>query len=146
MHEIEIVSKMANDFITDSKGVIVTEYCKKTETWEKFKEMEYKPSFEFLKTLIPVEDQISDETAASRIEKEEKQLTTEMQVYNLGSAFWNNLYHEAEKMKLLTYKESSLLKVAASIEQTGKIPSPAQARAIIAIKERLEKEGIFVKA
>lgn len=146
VHEIEIVSKMANDFITDSKGVIVTEYCKKMDTWEKFKEMEYKPSFEFLKTLIPVEDQISDETAASRIEKEEKQLTTEMQVYNLGSAFWNNLYHEAEKMKLLTYKESSLLKVAASIEQTGKIPSPAQARAIIAIKERLEKEGIFVKA
>ena len=56
------------------------------------------------------------------------------------------LLQELKKKKLLTYKESSLLKVAASIEQTGKIPSPAQARAIIAIKERLEKEGIFVKA
>ena len=29
MHEIEVVTKMTNDFICDSNGVIVTEYCKK---------------------------------------------------------------------------------------------------------------------
>ena len=33
MREIEIVTKMTNDFICDSHGVIVTEYCKKQETW-----------------------------------------------------------------------------------------------------------------
>ena len=62
-----------------------------------------------------------------------------------GSTISKSKNHdEAEKMKVLTYKDSSLLKVAASVESTGKIPSPAQARAIMAIKERLEKEGIFV--
>jgi len=144
VHEIEIVAKMANDFIMKSSGVIVTEYCKKAETWEKFKALPYTPSVEFLKTLISTEEQQSDERAAYMTEKEQSQLAVEVQVFRLGSAYWQKLYDEAEKMKALTYKDSSLLKVAASVESTGKVPSPAQARAIMAIKERLEKEGIFV--
>ena len=99
---------------------------------------------EFLKTLISTEEQQSDERAAYKAEKEQSQLAVEVQVFKLGSAYWQKLYDEAEKMKALTYKDSSLLKVAASVESTGKVPSPAQARAIMAIKERLEKEGIFV--
>lgn len=144
VHEIEIVAKMANDFIMKSSGVIVTEYCKKAETWEKFKAVPYTPSVEFMKTLISAEEQQSDERAAYKAEKEQSQLAVEVQVFQLGSAYWQRLHDEAEKMKVLTYKDSSLLKVAASVENTGKIPSPAQARAIMAIKERLEKEGIFV--
>ncbi len=144
VHEIEIVAKLANDFIMQSSGVIVTEYCKKAETWEKFKALPYKPSLEFLKTLIEKEQQQSDERAAFKAEKESTQLTVEVQVFQLGSAYWQKLLNEAEKMKALSYKDRSLLKVAASVESTGKVPSPAQARVIMAIKERLEKEGIFV--
>ena len=52
MREIEIVTKMTNDFICDSNGVIVTEYCKKQVTWEKFRDtISYMPSADFLKEL-----------------------------------------------------------------------------------------------
>lgn len=37
MAEIEVVTKMTNDFICNSHGVIVTEYCKKKDTWELYK-------------------------------------------------------------------------------------------------------------
>ena len=53
MREIEIVTKMTNDFICDSHGVIVTEYCKKEETWNKFKDtVKYIPSGKFINELV----------------------------------------------------------------------------------------------
>lgn len=37
MREIEIMTKQTNDFICDSHGMIVTEYCKRESTWEDYK-------------------------------------------------------------------------------------------------------------
>ncbi len=145
VHEIEIVAKMAYDFITDNSGsMIVTEFCKKAETWEKFRSLKYEPSIEFLKTLALKEDVDEEETYAFKEEQRNTQIDTEMKIYNLGSEYWQRLYEEANKMKLLSDKDASLLQIAASIEKTGHLPSPAQANAIMAIHDRLEKQGIFV--
>ena len=48
MAEIERITQITNDFICDSHGVIVTEYCKKKETWEAYKNVPYTLSKEFL--------------------------------------------------------------------------------------------------
>ncbi|MDE6020028.1 MAG: AIPR family protein, partial [Ruminococcus sp.] len=145
VHEIEIVTKMTNDFIADNCGsMIVTEFCKKAETWEKFKAVKYEPSVDFLKSLTLNEDYNEEETYAFKEEQRNTQINTEMKIYNLGSAYWQSLYEEAAKMKLLSEKDSSLLKIAASIEKTGYFPSPAQAKAIMAIRDRLDSQGVFV--
>lgn len=145
VHEIEIVAKLANDFIADNCGsMIVTEFCKKAETWEKFKSIKYEPSIDFLKSLILKEDYCEDEKAAFKGEQNKVQLDTEIELYNLGSVYWQKLYEESSRMKLLTEKESSLLKIAASIEKTKTVPTPKQAKAIMAIRDRLENQGIFI--
>ena len=52
IEEIKIVAKMTNDFIINTNdGVIVTEYCKKSETWEKYKKVPYVITNEFRNTL-----------------------------------------------------------------------------------------------
>lgn len=52
IEEIKIVAKMTNDFITNTNdGVIVTEYCKKPETWEKYKKVPYIITDKFRNTL-----------------------------------------------------------------------------------------------
>ena len=144
VHEIEIVAKITNNFIANNGGVLVTEYCKKPETWEKFRTFEYEPTDEFLKTLVSESEQKEEERTAYKEEKQNTQLNLEVQVFQLGSAYWQQLYDEADKMKLLSYKDASLLQIAASIEKTGNVPSPAQARAIMAIRDRLEEQGVFV--
>lgn len=45
--QIEKIAPQTNKFITNSSGVIVTEYCKKQETWEKFKEVKIDLTDEF---------------------------------------------------------------------------------------------------
>lgn len=47
-----ILAQFTNKFIQDSNGIIVTEYCKKQETWEKYKKVEYTLSDKFLEDLI----------------------------------------------------------------------------------------------
>lgn len=144
IREIEIVSKMAYDFVCDSHGMIVTEYCKKEETWKRFKAVSYTPSMDFYRTLIENEEQQADADIAYKEEKESTQIDLEIEIYQLGSEYWQKLYDEAERMRLLTYKDQSLLQIAISSGESGQIPSPRQAKAIMDIKERLEQQGVLI--
>ncbi|MBO5019933.1 MAG: AIPR family protein, partial [Clostridia bacterium] len=54
MREVEKVTKMTNDFICDSHGVIVTEYCKRPTTWDEYRDkVKYELSPEFVEELMP---------------------------------------------------------------------------------------------
>lgn len=140
MREIEIVTEITNKFICDSNGVIVTEYCKYSATWEKFKRYPYKLSDAFIQTLIP--EHINEELSAShkRAQSESNEIRDIIKIKELGSVYWNELLSEGMRKGLVGYKDISLLKIAADIEKTGIVPSSLQIKAILKIKERLEKE------
>lgn len=144
IREIEIVSKMATDFIMDCGGMIVTEYCKKEETWKKFLAVPYTPSVEFCKTIALMEETIVEEEREERDVRRNIQINTELEIFELGGDYWTKLLEEGKRMRALSEKDISLLNVAISATQTGKLPSTAQARAIMEIRKRLDNEGIFV--
>ncbi len=144
MHEIEVVTKMTNDFICDSNGVIVTEYCKKHETWEKYKHVPYTLSDEFISTLITEEAAKEVSQGAKKEQKESNEIRESLMISQLGSLYWRNLLNEGMRHNLLSFKDITLLKVAIDIESTGKLPSTLQTKAILKIREKLEKEGIIV--
>lgn len=143
MQEIEKVTKITNEFICDSHGVIVTEYCKKKETWEAFRGVPYTPSKVFVDSLVP--DMIDKEQAAHA--KSEQRLDNQMKdalsIAELGSSYWKRLLSEAMKVNLLNFKEISLLKVAIDIDSTGTLPTVAQTKAIFRIRQKINDEGIF---
>lgn len=142
--EVEKVTKMTNDFIQDSKGIIVTEYCKRKETWEAYKGVQYSLSKEFIEDLTETEEIISQANSARKEQKEINDITLEVEVVNLGSKYWRELLDEGEKRGLLSYRDSSFLTVAAEMETTGKLPSQLQAKEIMAIRARLDKEGLII--
>ena len=47
IHEVEIVSKIAHEFLVNSSGVIVREYAKNVKTWDEFKSIPYSLSERF---------------------------------------------------------------------------------------------------
>lgn len=143
MHEIERVTKITNDFICDSHGVIVTEYCKKKETWENFKKIPYTLSNEFMHSLILVSYEKEEESSAKSEQKYDNQVRDVMKIVEKGSTYWKNLLAEAMKVNLLNFKEISLLKVAIDVETTGNLPTPAQTRSIFQIEKKINDEGIF---
>lgn len=142
--EIEKIAKLTNDFITESSGMIVTEYCKKAETWEKYKNIPYTISLELMNDLI-TEDLIEfEEKTAMKSLKEETKINYEIEVYNIGSSNWLKYFEFGRDSKLLNSKELSILSIAVDMESTGRTPSSKQAECILEIKKKLEDEGFKI--
>ncbi|MFQ7079076.1 MAG: hypothetical protein ACLRSW_14705 [Christensenellaceae bacterium] len=86
MHEIEIVTKTTNDFICDSHGVIVTEYCKRPETWVAYRDnVRYTPSEKFLSELMPESITTEQEVASQKDQKDTNDLNYVTEIIKLGA-------------------------------------------------------------
>ena len=154
MREIEKLTKITNDFICDSHGIIVTEYCKHEDTWKNFRDtVKYDLSEDFLSELIP-EDLIKEaESAAKSEQKETNDLQIAMDVIKLTSAYWSKLFQEALSRGLMTtYQEQTAVKQVIQMASTftvptsksGKVPTKTMNNIKIAldVKGKLEAEGI----
>ena len=144
-YEIERLARITNEFIQQSGGVIVTEYCKKEDTWKKYRDIPYQFSKAFLSTLIN-KDIIE---AKTRAETKDNKLTAdiniEAEIVRLGGPYWRNLLEEGLKRRLLSHMEVDLLNIAASIDTPmPKIASPKQAKLIWKIREKLANAGVLV--
>jgi len=145
--EIENIGKLALDHITNDRRPIqnVTEWCKKQECWNSFKNIDYQFSEIFINKLIDKNNEVKDELNSHKDQKLSNQVSLEIQVVNLGSSYWGKLLNKALAFNVLLPKEKDLLTLAAQMDKTGRTPSSAQARLIIEIKNRLEEEGIKVE-
>ncbi|MCD8372940.1 MAG: AIPR family protein [Clostridia bacterium] len=155
MHEIEIVTKMTNDFICDSNGVIVTEYCKRLDTWERYRDkVNYHLSEKFINELMPESLMKEQETSVKREEKDKSDLKYVMEIINLGADYWKRLLEEAKIHSALGYTDQTWLLQAISFAEKGQIPCSAagkvpaktmtMAKTIFEIKDKLESLGIKV--
>lgn len=143
--EIERIARLTNDFIQKSGGIIVTEYCKKEETWKKYKDVKISFSQEFINELISKELQDSKLKDGQKEQKLTKEVNIETEIYNLGGPYWRNLIQEGLKRKILSPMEIDLLNIAASIDTARpRIASPKQAKLIWKIREKLENAGVLV--
>lgn len=155
MREIELVTKMTNDFICDSHGIIVTEYCKKEDTWVTFRDtVPYTPSDRFIDELMP-EGLIKDqEESAQKEQKGVDDLKYVMQIIEPGAEYWQKLFVEGVKRGALKYSDQTWLKQAMEFASKGDIPCSSSgkvpyktmtmAKTVMEIKERLESLGIKI--
>ena len=143
--EINRVAQITNEFIQKSSGVIVTEYCKKEETWNKYKTVPCHFSQDFIDDLIPlaiVEDKMKAEIKSEKLSKD---LNIEGEIIRLGGEYWRTLIAEGLKRKILSPMEIDLLNIAASSDTPHpKIASPKQAKLIWKIRKKLEDSGVLV--
>lgn len=155
MHEIEIVTKMTNDFICDSHGVIVTEYCKRPETWVAYRDnVRYTPSEKFLSELMPERITKEQEVASQKDQKDTNDLNYVTEIIKLGAGYWQRLLEEGISRAALSYAEQATLRKAVDFAQKGNIPCSASgkvpartmalAKSIYDVKDKLESLGIKI--
>lgn len=155
MHEIEIVTKMTNDFICDSHGVIVTEYCKRPETWVSYRDnVRYTPSEKFLSELMPESITKEQEVASQKDQKDTNDLNYVTEIIKLGAGYWQRLLEEGTSRAALSYAEQDTLRKAVDFAQKGNIPCSASgkvpartmalAKSIYDVKDKLESLGIKI--
>lgn len=155
MREIEIVTKLTNDFICDSNGVIVTEYCKKLSTWEDFCDtISYKPSAEFLKELVSVAEVKEYEHEAKSNKKEDNNLQNVMAIISRGKDYWQNLVRIAQTHKIsVSYQELTAVKQLIDMSVTGNVPITASGKVpskvtkaiqmVLTLEDKLKTEGLL---
>jgi hypothetical protein len=144
MREIEIVTKKTNDFICDSHGMIVTEYCKKATTWEAYRDnVKHELSRAFIDELVSLTLVQEAEKAAVKDEAEYQKLDYQVEIVRIGEETWKRIYNDGVKRGLLTYQEKTLLEMAIKSCQTGDLPNIMNSRKIMAVKDKLEAEGII---
>lgn len=155
MREIELVTKMTNDFICDSHGIIVTEYCKKEDTWVAFRDtVSYTPSDRFIDELMPEGLIKEQEESAQKEQKGVDDLKYVMQIIEPGAEYWQKLFVEGVKRGALKYSDQTWLKQAMEFASKGDIPCSSlgkvpyktmtMAKTVMEIKERLESLGIKI--
>ncbi|SFW22712.1 AIPR family protein [Ruminococcus flavefaciens] len=157
MREIEIVTKMTNDFICDSNGVIVTEYCKKLLTWERFRDtIEYKPSADFLKELVSSAEVKEVEQAAKTEKKEENNLQNIMEIVNRGVDYWQSLVKIAQDHRIKpSFQELTAINQLVEMAKTGDVPITSSGKVpsrvtkaiqtALGLEDKLITEGLLKK-
>lgn len=157
MREIEIVTKMTNDFICDSNGVIVTEYCKKLLTWERFRDtIEYKPSVDFLKELVSSAEVKEVEQAAKTDKKEENNLQNIMEIVNRGVDYWQSLVKIAQDHRIKpSFQELTAINQLVEMAKTGDVPITSSGKVpsrvtksiqtALGLEDKLITEGLLKK-
>lgn len=143
LQQIDIIAQSVNAFICDSRGMIVTEYCKRAETWEQYRKVKVEMLPEFLASLIDKSDEAVERKNAIKEEKAISQLSDEIKVVKLGSAYWQGLLDNQIALRELTNRDVSFLQFAANMDKTGRLPTSAQARVILSVQRKLIDKGII---
>lgn len=157
LKEIETVTKLANEFFNRSHGLLVTEYCKREDTWKSFRdEVHYEFSDSFLRELQPESLLKEDEESAINDQRDIDDLIFVTKIIELGAHYWTRLYEEGISHNLLTHVEQTYLKKGIEFAEkgnipcsnSGKIPSRVMtmAKEIISINDKLESEGLCFTA
>ena len=155
MREVEKVTKITNDFICDSHGVIVTEYCKRPSTWEEYRDtIKYDLSAEFTDELMPESVIKEQEVSAKAEQKEMNDLQVVMDVVSKGVDYWNKLMTIGIQKSLVSYQEQTAIKQVIMMAQTGNVPVSSSGKVpyktmttiklVLAVKDKLESEGIII--
>ena len=155
MREVEKVTKITNDFICDSHGVIVTEYCKRPATWEEYRDtVKYELSAEFIDELMPESVVKEQEVSAKAEQKEMNDLQVVMDVVSKGADYWNKLMTIGMQKSLVSYQEQTAIRQVITMAQTGNVPVSSSGKVpfktmttiklVLAVKDKLEAEGISI--
>lgn len=141
--EIEKIAHETFNFVQELGGNGMEQF-KKEESWNKFREIKYEFSKEFIKDLINKDLIDTQAKADAKENKLAKKLDIEREIVMAGKDYWERLINEGLNRRIISYQEVDLLKLASRIQVTGKIPSPKQMQWIWKIREKLEKAGVLV--
>ena len=142
--QIEKIARLTNEFIQRSNGIIVTEYCKKEETWKKYRNYPIQLDTKFVEDLVSKELIYSKIRSEIKEEKLKKEINCLVEIYNLGGPYWQNLLDEGLKRHIVSPMEMDLLKLAIDYANNKKVPSDKQAKLIWKIRDKLDNAGVLV--
>lgn len=142
-NQIRILSREVYNFITGPRDTEnVTEWCKKELCWTRAKNQIWTINDPFIYSLV--EKTEIKETAKE--EKKTRELVNEVDLLKdiiaRGSDYWKQMLAWGQERRLLSGKETSVIKLIINMNITGRIPTDKQAKVVYQARERMIKEGM----
>ncbi len=146
IEEINKISKLAFDVFYDDNRQYsnIGEYCKRKECWEVLKAKPYTLSADTIDSLITKEAKKQETIIAKKEQKLSSSVMVEIQIFNLGSEYWQVLINKGVDQGLLNAKDIDLLNCAIKYCNGLMTISSAQGDYIWKVREKLSKNGIAV--
>lgn len=145
--ELEKFTLLTKEFFDKPKNnMLVSEYAKREETWNEFKNIPFELSQAFKNDLVRIKEieEKSKEAQAEQKNASSAEFMTE--IYNLGAEYWKKLLEQGYRQGLLTSNQSDLLKLAINMNSPTRPtnPSDKQVQQIKKIREMLLEKGVVI--
>ena len=139
---LAVVTKSVHDVLVDPPSGIrnITEWAKKQACWNRVQNLDIKWPKDFLDELISGEEQKGRKREGRKDQKVLDGIEAQTAVFNAGGEFWQRVLEWGLERKLLSERDSGVLKAASLIPQ--KIPTEKQVILIIQTFSRLQEEGL----
>ena len=146
IEEIDKISKLAFDVFYDDNRQYsnIGEYCKRKECWEVLKAKPYTLLDDTIDSLITKEEKKQETIIAKKEQKLSSSVMVEIQIFNLGSEYWQTLIDKGVDQKLLNDKDIDLLNCAIKYCNGLMTISSAQGDYIWKVREKLFENGVAV--
>lgn len=142
--QIEIVAYKTHRFLnTISNGGIERSFAVKEETWKKYRLEPLKLEEDFVNELIDSEEFKDKAKSEAKKKRFESEIDLEVKVNTLGSAYWESVYQDLERQKLLSPYERDVIKSMASYLKRGFLTG-SQVRKLWKIVQKIEKETDYI--
>lgn len=143
--DIAGIAKLVFDCIYDENRSTanIETYCKKEECWNIVKEKSYQISKSLLNLLITINDRKIDEVYAKKELKFEKNITSEVEIFNKGSQYWKSVIERGRRQEILNAKdEKSLITAVKYCDLVYVELTPKQLNDICEVIGKLKENGI----
>jgi len=114
------------------------EWCKRKECWERIVGLAVRLNPAFLRELVAPEDVAGDNREKKVSGKMDAGIHAITQVIQLGGGYWGALGEWAKRNSPIYGRDADYVRNAS---RKGWIPTPQQAAALMAVRERIEQEG-----
>jgi hypothetical protein len=149
-NELVGIAEKTFKFISDSNGTLITEYAKKLDTWQKYKNIPLSLSVNINDDLVSDPDLNARKHIAIKEKKELNGLELEMKIIELSKSengqYWQRLLMESKKRRMWTPKLESIFLIVSELGKISptKYPTSPQLTLAWSFRNELEKQGVLV--
>lgn len=143
---LAVAARFVNDDITSPPQGIsnISEWAKRDACWTRLKEKldalgPFLPP-SFWSELVSNDEVKAEKKDARKVQKQDNGISNQMRVVEIGGSGWGRILREGTRLKILTPKESSLLRIASLIP--AKLPTEKQSADLVEILDKAAREGI----
>ena len=142
--QIEVVSYQTYRFLqAASNGGNERTYAVKEEIWRKYRQKPLKLEEDFVAELVDGKEFKDEAKSAAKKAAFESMTDLYVKVNMLGSAYWEKVYNDLERQRLLTLGDRNLIKSMANYLKRGLL-SDGQVKKLWKVVQKIEKETDYI--